>query len=69
LSLASSTKASRSSTRRFGARDFVQAVSGLSASGALHVAVMARRDIERIMTFDTTFDRLAGVTRYLGYNR
>jgi predicted nucleic acid-binding protein len=51
------------------ARDFVQGVSGLSARDALHVAVMARRDIERIMTFDTAFDRLAGVTRYLGYRR
>ena len=51
------------------ARDFVQGVSGLSARDALHVAVMARRDIECIMTFDTAFDRLAGVIRYRGYNR
>lgn len=48
------------------ARDFVQGVPALSARDALHLAVMARRDIERIMTFDMAFDRLAGVTRYRG---
>jgi predicted nucleic acid-binding protein len=35
----------------------------LSARDALHVAVMERQDIERIMTFDAGFDGLPGVTR------
>jgi predicted nucleic acid-binding protein len=35
----------------------------LSARDALHVAVMERQDVERIMTFDTGFDGLPGVTR------
>jgi uncharacterized protein len=35
----------------------------LSARDALHAAVMERRKITRIMSFDTGFDALPGVTR------
>ena len=37
--------------------------TGLSARDALHVAVMARRNVKRIMSFDADFDRVPGVTR------
>lgn len=36
---------------------------GLSARDALHVAVMGRRNVKRIMSFDADFDRVPGVTR------
>lgn len=35
----------------------------LSARDALHVAVMRRRDISRIMSFDRGFDGIPGVVR------
>ena len=35
----------------------------LSARDALHLAVMARERISRILTFDAGFDGLAGITR------
>ena len=35
----------------------------LSARDALHVAVMARERIDRILTFDTGFDNVPGITR------
>lgn len=35
----------------------------LSARDALHVAVMRRREISRIMSFDRGFDRVPGVVR------
>ena len=31
---------------------------------ALHAAVMARENIDRIMMFDTAFDRIPGMSRY-----
>ena len=34
-----------------------------SARDALHLAVMARRGVKRIMTFDRAFDRAPGVER------
>ena len=46
------------------AREFVLGMSVLSARDALHAAVMARASIERIMTFDTAFDRIPGMSRY-----
>ena len=46
------------------ARDFVVGMSHLSARDALHAAVMTRVNIERIMTFDTAFDRIPGIGRY-----
>ena len=46
------------------AREFVSGMSNLSARNALHAAVMARQDIDRIMTFDAAFDGIPGITRY-----
>ena len=37
----------------------------LSARDALHAAVMERERVSRIMTFDTGFDSLPGLTRIL----
>jgi len=37
----------------------------LSARDAIHVAVMRRRGVARILSFDTGFDGLPGVTRVL----
>lgn len=36
---------------------------GLSARDALHVAVMSRQDVSRILSFDAAFDEVPGVTR------
>jgi predicted nucleic acid-binding protein len=46
------------------ARDFIAGMPDLSARDALHAAVMARQNIERIMTFDAAFDRIPGLSRY-----
>lgn len=35
----------------------------LSARDALHVAVMQRRDVTRILTFDVAFDAVPGILR------
>ena len=37
--------------------------AGLSARDAVHVAVMQRRGIARILTFDTGFDGILGIER------
>lgn len=37
--------------------------SGISARDALHAAVMLNNDVEWIATFDTGFDRVAGIRR------
>jgi predicted nucleic acid-binding protein len=37
--------------------------SELTARDAIHLAVMQRRGIDRILTFDLAFDRVPGVTR------
>ena len=46
------------------ARDFVLGMSSLSARDALHAAIMARQEIDRIMTFDAAFDRIPGISRF-----
>jgi len=46
------------------ARDFVVGIADLSARDALNAAVMTRQGIERIMTFDTAFDHIPGISRY-----
>jgi predicted nucleic acid-binding protein len=46
------------------ARSLVLGMTGLSARDALHAAVMAREEIDRIMTFDAAFDAIPGVSRY-----
>lgn len=40
--------------------------SRLSARDAIHVAVMRRRGVTRIMTFDRGFDGVEGIERYRG---
>lgn len=41
----------------------------LSARDAILVAVMQRRGIARIMTFDRGFDAIVGIERYEGHPR
>jgi predicted nucleic acid-binding protein len=38
----------------------------LSARDAIHVAIMRRRGIDRILTFDRAFDQAEGIARYGG---
>jgi uncharacterized protein len=45
------------------AKTIVLGRSQLSARDAIHVAVMSQQGIGRIMSFDTGFDGLPGVTR------
>ena len=45
------------------ARRLVVSNERLSARDAVHVAVMGRRNIDRILTFDRGFDAIAGLTR------
>jgi hypothetical protein len=45
------------------AKDIVLGKPRLSARDALHVAVMERHDVRRIMSFDTAFDDVPGLTR------
>jgi uncharacterized protein len=45
------------------ARDVLQGRYGLSARDALHVALLERRGVDRIMSFDSAFDRFPGITR------
>jgi predicted nucleic acid-binding protein len=46
-----------------GAKALVQAYPGLSSRGAAHAAVMQRRGIWEIFSFDQGFDRLPGILR------
>ncbi len=45
------------------ARRLAASSTHLSARDAVHVAVMRRREIDRILSFDTGFDGIAGITR------
>ena len=45
------------------AKNLVLASTALSSRDALHVAVMVREGISRIMSFDAGFDRVPGITR------
>jgi predicted nucleic acid-binding protein len=45
------------------ARVWVMATPELTARDALHVAVMERENVDRILSFDGGFDRLAFLTR------
>jgi hypothetical protein len=48
-----------------GARDVLLGQSPeLSSRDALHVAIMRRHGVRRILTFDTTFERVPGVEIY-----
>jgi predicted nucleic acid-binding protein len=46
-----------------GAKEALLGGYGLSARDCLHVAVMRRRGIERIFSFDAGFDRYPGIVR------
>lgn len=45
------------------ARRLVLTTISLSARDALHLAVMQRREIDRIVSFDAGFDGIVGITR------
>ena len=45
------------------AKQIVLAYRHLSARGAVHLAVMKQRGISRILSFDSGFDTVPGVTR------
>ena len=45
------------------AKEVVLGNYGLSARDAIHVAVMERHGVDRILSFDTAFDRFPGVAR------
>jgi predicted nucleic acid-binding protein len=45
------------------AKEIVLGSREVSARDALHVAVMERRHVERILTFDVAFDRVPGIAR------
>jgi len=45
------------------ARDLILTLPGISARDCLHVAVMERHAIKRIMSFDAGFDRVPGLDR------
>lgn len=44
-------------------RLILEATDGLSARDALHVAIMKRYGVTRILSFDTGFDRVEGIVR------
>ena len=46
-----------------GAKDVLLGEYGLSARDSLHVAVMQRNGVRRIMSFDVDFDRYPGIAR------
>ena len=45
------------------AKKVLDGLPGLGARDALHVAVMRRREVDRILSFDTGFDVVPGVER------
>ena len=45
------------------ARTLIGSLDGLSARDALHVAVMQKAGIDRIMSFDSGFDNFPGIDR------
>lgn len=47
----------------FAAKDLLHAHPRLSARDALHVAIMRRHEIHRIVSFDRAFDAVAGLER------
>jgi predicted nucleic acid-binding protein len=45
------------------AATFLQGLSSLSARDAIHVAIMERYDIERLLSFDRGFDQVGWIER------
>ncbi|HRC84822.1 MAG TPA: type II toxin-antitoxin system VapC family toxin [Thermoanaerobaculia bacterium] len=48
------------------ARRYLEADLALSARDALHVAVMKRHGVSRVLTFDQDFDRIKDLQRVVG---
>ena len=46
-----------------GAKTMLDGIPSLSARDALHVALMKRRDVQRILSFDSGFDAVPGLER------
>ena len=46
-------------------RDLLLMTQGVSARGAVHAAVMLNHRIKRIATFDTGFDGIPGIRRFV----
>jgi predicted nucleic acid-binding protein len=45
------------------AKDVLQGVTKISARDALHVAIMRRHQVHRVMSFDVQFDRVSAIER------
>ena len=45
------------------ARRLVARSAGMTARDAVHIAIMQRREIDRILTFDDDFDDIVGIER------
>jgi predicted nucleic acid-binding protein len=45
------------------ARRLVARSAGMTARDAVHIAIMQRREIDRILTFDEDFDDIVGIER------
>jgi predicted nucleic acid-binding protein len=45
------------------AREILLGTKGLSARDSLHIAVMERHGVQRVMSFDGGFDQVSGVSR------
>lgn len=45
------------------AKEILEGTQELSARDALHIAVMHRHDVSKVVTFDTGFDRVPGIVR------
>ncbi|AIE85660.1 hypothetical protein OP10G_2292 [Fimbriimonas ginsengisoli Gsoil 348] len=45
------------------AKSLVLSYQGLSARDGIHIAVMARHEVSRIVSFDDGFDRVPGIER------
>ena len=46
-----------------GAKDLMLGMPGLSARDAVHATVMRRRGVNRLLSFNTGFDRIGGLER------
>ena len=46
-----------------GAKGVLDGLKGSSARDALHVAVMQRHEVTRVLSFDRSFDRVPGIER------
>jgi uncharacterized protein len=51
------------------AKDLVHAHPKLSARDAVHAAVMRRREIKKVLSFDRGFDTMMGITRLPALDR